>query len=346
MNIRRIIGSYDWSGRPTLFAVAVLNSILGIAIAIVLGPRIYGTDANTYRICAQSVVDGADCGFFYPPLAALAARPLTWVDSTTASVVMTLIGIAILVAGVVLETRGRAVVDRVLVFVAAITFAPIVYELLLGQVTLLIAAAIYPVARRGDAFRNGVPLGIALALAPKPLLLPLLLWMLVWRRQALVGTLATAVALTCLGVVLAGPDRYESWISVITSAASQSATGTFALSFNGDYSLWPLTKWTLPLAVAVGVATVWTILRDGPRGYVAAILAGLLLAPYTGLYAASILLLAVRPALEFAPLATRVFALSANLALGLFFGLVTLGIPGVVVCAIDSRRWRARVPTG
>lgn len=329
-----------WGGRPTLFAVAVMNAILGIAIAFVLGPRVFGTDANTYRTCAQSVVNGADCGFLYPPLAALVARPLTWIDSTIASIVMTLIGIAILVAGVVLETRGRPVVDRVLVLIAAITFAPVVYELILGQVTLLIAAAIYPVVRRGDALRNGIPLGIALALAPKPLLLPLLVWMLVWRRHALAATLATAVALTCLGVVLAGPDRYQSWISVITTAGSQSAAGTFALSINGNYSLWPLTQWTLPLAVAVGVATVLTILWDGPRGFVAAILAGLLLAPYTGLYAASILLLAVRPALEFAPLATRVFALTANLALGLFFGLVTLGIPGIVVCAIDPRRWR------
>lgn len=346
MSIRRRIGSYSWSGRPTLFAVAILNSILGIAIAFVLAPQIYGTDANTYRMCAQSVVDGADCGFLYPPLAALAARPLTWVDSTAAAVVMTLIGCAILAAGVVIETRGRAGVDRVLVLVAAITFAPVVYELILGQVTLLIAAAIYPVARREDAFRNGIPLGIVLALAPKPLLLPLLLWMLVWRRQALAATLATAVALTCLGVVLAGPDRYESWFSVLTTIGSQSAAGTFALLLNGNYSLWPLTQWTLPLAVAVGLATVWTILRDAPRGFVAAILAGLLLAPYTGLYAASILLLVVRPALEFAPLATRLFALTANVALGLFLGLVTWGIPGVVVCLVEPLRRRVRVPIG
>lgn len=346
MNIRRRLRSYGWGGRPTLFAVAIMNVIIGIAIAIVLGPRIYGTDANTYRTCAQSVVDGADCGFLYPPLAALAARPLTWVDPTTASIVMTLIGIAILAAGVGLETRGKAVVDRVLVLVAAITFAPVVYELILGQVTLIIAAAIYPVARRGDAFRTGLPLGIALALAPKPLLLPLLLWMLVWRRHALAGTLVTAAALTCLGVVLAGPDRYQSWLSVVTTAGSQSAAGTFALSINGNYSLWPLTQWTLLLAVVVGAATVWTILRDGPRGFVAALLAGLLLAPYTGLYAATILLLAVRPALEFAPRATRVFALTANLALGLLMGLVIWGIPAMVLCLIDSRRWRMRVPTG
>ena len=312
-------------------------------MAGVLGPPIYGADANMYRTCALTFVGGADCGFLYPPLTALAAWPLTWVDGTTAAVLMTLIGIAILVAGVVLDTRGTAGVDRGLVFVAAISFAPIIYELALGQVTLLIAAAIYPVARRDDGFRHGVPLGIALALAPKPLLVPLLFWMLIWRRRALIATLATSIGLTCLGVVLAGLDRYQSWFSAITTAGSASAAGTYA---DGNFSLWPLTQWTLLLAVAVGGAAVWTILRDGSRGFGAALLAGLLLAPYTGLYGASILLLGVRPALEFAPRAARLFALTANMALGLFLGLVPWGIAGLVVCLIDPRRWRAGAPTG
>jgi hypothetical protein len=237
-------------------------------------------------------------------------------------------------------------VDRALVLVAAATFAPVVCELIFGQVTLLIAAAIYPVARRADGFQNGIPLGIALAIAPKPLLLPLLFWMLVWRRHALVATLATAVGLTCLGVVLAGPDQYQRWLSVITTAGSQSASGTLALSLSGNYSLWPLTQWTRFLALAVGVATVWAIMRDPSRGFVAAILASLLLAPYTGLYAASILLLAVRPALGFAPRATRVLALTANLALGLLFGLGVWGVAGVVACLPVPRGWRARAPVG
>jgi len=333
-----------WSGRPTLFAVAAINAITGIAIAAILGPHWFGADASTYRQCAQSAAEGADCGSLYPPLAALAFRPLTWVDATTAYAVMTSIGIAILLTGVWLETRGQAPADRALVLVAAVTFAPVVCELIFGQVTLLIAAAIYPVARRADRFQTGIPLGIALALAPKPLLLPVLFWMLVWRRHALVAALATAVALTSLGVVLAGPDQYQRWLSVITTAGSQSAAGTLALSRSGNYSLWPLTEWTRLLALAVGAATIWTVLRDPSRGFVAAILAGLLLAPYTGLYAASILLLAVRPALDFAPRATRVLALTANLALGLLFGLGAWAIPGLVACFPAPRGWRVRVP--
>ena len=328
------------SGRPTLFAVAAITAFTGIAIAAILAPNWFGADASTYRQCAQSALQGGECGSLYPPLAALAARPLTWVDVTTASAAMTLIGIAILVVGVRTETRGRALVDRALVLIAVLTFAPVVCELIFGQVTLLIAAAMYPIARRKDAFRNGIPLGIALALAPKPLLLPVLFWMLIWRRSALAATFATAVVLTFIGMALMGLDRYQHWVSVITAAGNQSAAGTFALSLSGNYSLWPLTQWRLLLAGAVAAATIWTMLRDPSRGFVAAILASLLLAPYTGLYAASLVLLAVRPALEFAPRATRVLALTANLALGLLLGLAAWAIPGILACLPLRGGWR------
>ena len=321
-----------------------MNAIIGVAIAAVLAPHWLGADASTYRECARSAAAGAGCGSLYPPLAAFAFLPLTWVDLTTAALAMTVIGLAIVLAGVMLETRGEAPLDRGLVLVAAVSFAPVVCELIFGQVTLLIAAAIYPIARRADGFREGIPLGIVLALAPKPLLLPLLVWMLVWRRQALISALTTAAALTCLGVVLAGADQYMRWISVITTAGSQSAAGTLQLSLSGNYSLWPLTPWTVVLAGAVGIATVWTILRDPSRGFVAAILGGLLLAPYTGLYAASILLLVVRPALAFAPRATRVLALTASLALGLLFGLGAWGLPALAACLPLPRRWRVRGP--
>ena len=79
--------------------------------------------------------------------------PLTWVSPTAASIVMTSIGLGILMIGVWLETRGQAPLDRVLVAVAAVCFAPVVYELLLGQVTFLISAALLP----GDPARGWLP---------------------------------------------------------------------------------------------------------------------------------------------------------------------------------------------
>jgi hypothetical protein len=335
-----------WSGRPTLVAVAAMNAITGLAAAAILAPGSFGQDADVFRACAVFVAAGRSgfCGFLYSPLTALIARPLTWVSPTTAMVAMSLAGLAILVAGVTLETRGQARVDRVLVAVAALGFAPVVYELLLGQTTLLIAAALYPVARRRDAFRNGIPLGIVLALAPKPLLLPVLLWMAVWRRQALAAALLATLTLTGVAIALLGSDQYREWLSVLMGAGRESVAGTFPLSLRGNFSLWPLDPARLALASAVGGATLWAILRDCPRGFVASLLAGLLLAPYTGLYAASILLLAVKPALAFAPRATRALALTANLALALLAALAAWSGAGLVACLPFERPWKGSAP--
>jgi hypothetical protein len=267
-------------------------------------------------------------------LTALVARPLTWVSPTTAIVAMTLIGVAVLLTGVALETRGQASIDRVLVAVAALTFAPVVYELLLGQTTLLIAAALYPVARRADGFRNGIPFGIALALAPKPLLVPILFWMLIWRRQALVATTLTTMTLTVLGIALLGLDQYRDWVLVLTGAGQESVAGTFILSARdtGNFSIWPLTPATFVLGCGVGAATFLAISRDSSRGFVASLFAGLLLAPYSLLYAFSILLLAVKPALEFAPRTTRALALVANIVRSSPVTFIAWSIVGLSRC--------------
>ena len=331
-----------WRGRPTLFALAIMNVITGLWFgAAIAAANFGGADSGLYRRCALLLAQGQSgfCGFLYSPLTALVARPLTWVSPTTAETAMTMIGVAIFVTGVALETRGQTPIDRALVAAAALTFAPVVYELLLGQTTLLIAAALYPVARRPDAFRNGIPLGIAMALAPKPLLLPVLVWMLVWRRQALTAALLTTLALTVIGIVLLGPDQYRAWLSVLSGAGRGSVSGTFVLSLRGtgNFSMWPLNPATFALACVVAAATLWAILRDVERGFVASLLAGLLLAPYSLLYAFSILLLAAKPALAIAPRATRALALTANL-FGAYLGVMTAWTVVGFVASLASRR--------
>ena len=321
-----------WSDRPTLVAIAAMNAITGLAVLILLGPASFGADAATYRDCAVAAAKGGACGFLYSPLMTLAAMPLTWVSPVVAGVAMTLIGLSVLAAGVALETRGGSGLDRLLVGLAALGFAPVVYDLLLGQITLLIAGSIYLVVRRPDGLRNGIPVGVVLALAPKPLLGPVLVWMLVWRRRGLGGAASTALALTGFGLVIAGPEAYRQWLGVLTGAGAASVSGTFSLSLSGSFSLWPLDQARLAIAAVVAAATGWMILRDPQRGFVSALLAGLLLAPYTGLYAAAILVLAVTPALAFAPRATRVLAFVANPVMALALGLVGWCLVALLAC--------------
>jgi hypothetical protein len=325
-----------WSGRPTLLAIALMNVITGLAMGATIAGANFGVDSGLYRQCAVLLAEGQTefCGFLYSPLMALAARPLTWVSATAAVVIMSLIGGAILLTGVALETRGRALVDRVLIGISVFTFAPVVYELLLGQTTLLIAATLYPLARRQDGFRNGIPFGVALALAPKPLLLPVLVWMLVWRRRASTATILTASILTGVGIAALGFDQYRSWFMVLTGAGREAVTGTFVLSAEvlSNRSLWPLSPVTFVVGCAVVVVTVWAIVRDSSRGFVASLFAGLLLAPYSLLYAFSILLLAVKPGLEFAPRTVAALALTANLARYAPAALIIWSLVGLSRC--------------
>jgi hypothetical protein len=294
-----------------LVAIAAMNALTGIAIAIVLGPVAIGADARTYRDCAAAAAQSG-CAFMYPPSAAIVMQPLTWLSPQLAALVMSAIGLTLLVAGVALETRDRAVVDRVLVFIAVLGFAPVAYELLLGQVTLLIAATIYPIARSRDGWRTGLLFGLALAIAPKPMLGPLLLWMLLWRRRALAASVGVAALVTVVGLVVAGPSQYRAWLDLLSGVGGASVAGTSAFSLHGNLSLWPLDPARVVLAVMFAVGALWAIVREPARGFVAALVAGLVLAPYTGLYALSILLLAVAPALAIAPRMTPILALVAN----------------------------------
>jgi hypothetical protein len=325
-----------WSGRPTLVAIALMNVITGLAMGATIARANFGGDSGLYRQCAVLLAEGHTefCGFLYSPLMALAARPLTWVSPSAAILIMSLVGAAILLTGVALETRRQALVDRVLIGISVFTFAPVVYELLLGQTTLLIAATLYPLARRQDGVRNGILFGVALALAPKPLLVPVLLWMLVWRRRALTATILTASILTVIGIAVLGFDQYRSWFMVLTGAGRESVSGTFVLSGDavGNRSLWPLSPVTFVVACAVVVVAAWAIVRDVSRGFVASLFAGLLLAPYSLLYAFSILLLAVKPGLEFAPRTVHVLALTANLARYAPAALVIWSLVGLSRC--------------
>ena len=318
-----------------------MNVITAIGLVLAIGAANFGVDSGGFRECAIVLAKGGDfCGSPYPPVFLLVVRPLTWLTPTAAMVTMTLIGGSILATGVILETRGQPTIDRALVAIAAFGFGPIPYELMLGQTTLLICAGLYPVARRSDGFLNGLPLGIVMALAPKPLLVPVLVWMIVWRRRALAAALVIAILLTGFGLALLGSDQYGDWFAVITGTARQTVAGTLNLSSRdmGNYSLWPLTPENIALMAVVAIATGWAILRDRQRGFVASLFAGLLFAPYSGLYAFSILLLAVKPGLAFAPRATRALALSANLAGAPLHWLTAWSALGLGACLTFRRR--------
>ncbi len=297
-------------GRPALAAIALMNLITGGVGLVVLAPLSFGADAATFRRGAFALAAGGyDKDFLYSPLAAALATPLTWGSEAGAAVVMAGIGVLLLTLGVTAETRGIELTDRLLVLVAAVGFLPVVNELLLGQITLVFAAAMWPVTYKSDRIRNGIPLGIVLALAPKPAFLPLLVWMALRRRRALTGLVIAAGATGTIGLLALGPDAHVRWLGVLMRAGNVTRSGSLSLWADG------MTWSALSLALLVVVALFLCVRRSEGAGLIAALIAGLLLSPYTLLYSVTILLLVVRLAVRMAPQATRLVALTGNLAL-------------------------------
>src|SRR5665811_325567 len=109
--------------------------------------------------------------------------------------------------------------DRWLLGVAVIGFLPILYDLELGNVTVIVLVAVAAIAWTPDRIATGIPLGLILATAPKPQLIPVLVWLAVAHRKALTGTIVTAALATLAGLALTGPDAYAAWVEALRAPA-------------------------------------------------------------------------------------------------------------------------------
>ena len=104
----------------------------------------------------------------------------------------------------------------------AVTCLPVVQDFVYGNESTWLAVGVAIVWWRHDAVWTGVPLGVLVALFAKPQLVPLLVWMLVWRRRALLGTVIAGALATIVGVAIAGPASYLTWLEY-----DQSQSGLF-----------------------------------------------------------------------------------------------------------------------
>jgi hypothetical protein len=117
--------------------------------------------------------------------------------------------------------------------------------------------------------------------------------MLVYRPRSLVGAVGVAGAATAVAVAVLGPMPYVAWIAVLR------APEYFNSSMAGNLTPDAVLPWiALPIKVWAVIALVYALSRGEANGLVAALAAGLLIAPYTMDYAAMMLLLGVRPLLR------------------------------------------------
>jgi len=202
----------------------------------------------------------------------------------------------------------------VLVGVVVIGFLPIVYDVELGNVTVIVIAALAAIAWMPDRAAAGVPLGLILATAPKPQLIPVLVWLVIAHRQALFGACVTAALATLIGLAFIGLPAYEAWVAALRAPAYLNSGEVINLAL-----------WSLPAIIAVpsaviAIAAFGVAFRRGYwPGLLAAICVGLLLAPYTLIYGAGLLLVAAPAAARASPSAVLALAITAPAGLILAF---------------------------
>lgn len=161
--------------------------------------------------------------FTYPPFAAIALRPLTWVDARTAGLVWlgVCLAVAVAIVAVVAVTRGavRSPGSRSVVFFAGIgAFAGSVQvqsDLINGQVNLVLALLLIADVGRliPDRWR-GTLVGVAAALKLTPL--AVIPWFLLTRQwTALRNSLAAFAGCTALAWVVLPEDSVTFWTEAI-----------------------------------------------------------------------------------------------------------------------------------
>jgi hypothetical protein len=325
---------------PWVFMVAAINAVLAVGIGVLIAPIVWSVDGDRNLAAARALAAGTfgqDHGYLYTPLAAALTLPVAAIAPYGLAVAAWLVGrLGLLAAGILRETSALSTPDRLLVAIAAVGFVPTLHDLLLGNVSILIAAAVAAVAWLPDGYRSGLPLGLVLATVPKPALIPVLIWMLIYRRRSLLAAVGSAGLLTLLGLIVLGITAYGAWIQVLLHPyyLGTNQTGNLALTAMLPAVLaWPLMGLTV-------VATLVALRRGEAPGLIACLCAGLLIAPYTMAYGAVLLLLAVRPLVRVAP--TPTFLLAATGSIGVIVFLpIWVGAILATTLTVPRSAWTA-----
>lgn len=336
------VGRWVIAGRPAIVGLAFLTALVGGFAAVRAAQNVWAVDAHR-NLAAAAALQHGNFGpvpdYLYSPLAAALTVPALALPTDVAVLGWLALKIAVLLVGTALATRGLGTFDRLLLGVAVVAFLPILYDLELGNVTVIVLAAMAALAWTPDRMTAGIPLGLVLATAPKPQLVPVLIWLAVAHRRALVGALGSTALATLVGLVITGPDAYAAWIAALRAPAYLTSGDVINLAL-----------WSLPAVVAIpaAIAAAGGFLVALRRGYwpglLAACCVGLLLAPYTLVYGAGLLLVAAPATVRASPRAVLGLAILAPVALVLAFPVwVCLVLAFAVLMPADS--WPSRGST-
>lgn len=209
----------------------------------------------------------------------------------------------------------------------ALTCIPFLEDLVEANETTWMFLAVAIVAWRQDDVRNGVPLGIVMALFAKPQLLPIFLWMALWRRRALAGTIVAGAVVTIAAALAAGAASYADWLRY---GASQ--VNVASQPFAGNEGLAVIVGSWMPLVVLalLGMLALALWYLDEDRALLWALATGVLILPYAAGLSLMPLLAAWRRLGQAGPLAgLAAVPLSLFAPMVLLFGALAAQVVGI-----------------
>lgn len=334
------------AGAARSFAILwAVVAVAAVAMALVLfigwlpaWGEWWGLDGARVLAVARTWLDGGDpyysSGYLYTPLAFLLAVPWTGLPDDVALGGWFVLRVVVVAGATLYATRGMPSVVRAIATAVALVCVPVLAEYIVGNVTILLAAAMLPVIY-GRHRLSGVPFAIAFAAAPKPLMVAFLGWVLVHRRPMVVPMLAGGLAATAIATVIAGPANLVAWLGTLTSF------GGGSLDFMGNTGLTASAPgWFVVVAsLATAALVIFSLARaDESTSLVVATVAGLILTPYSG----SNLAVIVLPALSlYARSHPGHAAIVAAAIVALPFGLPLFAAFGLVVASLPDRSARA-----
>ena len=261
--------------RPVLIGLGLQLAVIGLFAlsydaydfhVYALGGRAVQHDQQLYEF------HWGQHGFTYPPFAAAAFVPFTAVPLALAR----LLWDAASVAALALATRATArlagrrpdPLELAALTAAGLLLEPVWHTLFLGQINLLLLAAVLvDVERIARGRTAGVGIGVAAAVKLTPAIFILLL-VLAGRRRSAALAAATAAAATAIGALVAPHASWQYWtgyfadlhrVGSATYASNQSIHGALARAFGAG------SAWEVVLALSVGVVGLVTAARLARR---------------------------------------------------------------------------------
>lgn len=285
------------AGAP--FASAVVGAVLlTLAVVIFVNSRGFGYDYSAYDAAARRIASGValylpgtaeayargayEGLYLYPPPLAIALVPLTLVDERTATLLWMAIRIGLLVIGcAVLPVRTSV---RLLTFAVACVSFPVLFDLNLGNVSIVVFA-LTAVAWRLDGRLASTIVHAALIAIRFPFGVFVVLWLAQRRYAILLGTVVAGAVLIALSLPIVGVGTYLDYVTILRSLPDIS-TGEHNLSVTGTVGGLGLTGPSLTVVTFVGyifglVAIVFAGLRrDRDVAFVMTAVATLVVSPF------------------------------------------------------------------